>query len=705
MNSKINKILNNTNVEDIIVNIKDFLEELKNSKNKEQIENEIVLKAEENLKKLRSKNKTNIDNIQIYEKETSIRAFLAEEIVNGVKRYDLEEVLDTIYKELKRFCKDDKKVQIVTKRTILKLLDEVEEEFKFVSTLENLGINLSFMIFDNPTYADCKFVKYNIFEDRSAAIHKYPMESIEAFDNVFMIMKQIGLFICYILVGESKVVPDDFREIAKNLENNILEDDYEANKNTEIFAEAFTAIFFRKRNIRKKIKIEEYKDADILLEYFNNKLEELYESSKAKKEWDDNEKCPCGSGKKYKDCCKNKEIKYYYKDKNTYTKSMHLNEESKDIMFITKNQFKDIFGRPPGDDDFMISGVLSNELERAVRKMKLEKVLPNDYLYAYDRTGIMLSPYNYNMFSDIEIEQFENARKEYNDLMQADISDNRGNLLQVVEATNIYLKEFFEENIGNMMYVLNKYIKDLTKQIGIPEGFYIKSMEDLMVYSAYRTNTHLEALKELVKNGYSENALAVVRMLFEILINVKVFRKDREIFNEKVLSLAALQEGKCIRKSKFVVVDNETKKEYYCKVKIDKFSEMAGEEYLELYETLYDELSGFIHLDTLTAKKIFEKTDNFLDIDESYIAGVIAMIFATEIIFELSEFENNTLQTRNDLKYYTNNIVEELIGTVEAISLVDEKDTYKVLIQTLKKCKENNNINKQRDARKGPSYT
>ena len=286
----------------------------------------------------------------------------------------------------------------------------MEEEFKFISILKNLGINLSFMIFDNSVYEDCKFVKYNIFEDRSAAIHKYAMKSLDAFDNVFMIMKQIGLFVCYILVGESKAIPDDFREVAEKLKNNILEEDYESNKNTGIFAEAFAAIFFRKRNIRKNIQIDEYPDATILLNYFDNKFEQLYEQSKERQEWNDNEKCPCGSGKKYKDCCKKKEIKYYYKDEKSYTKSIDLNEEAKDIMFVTKAQFKKIFGRPPGDEDFMISGVLSNELERVVRKMKLEKVLPNDYLYAYDRTGIMLSPYNYNKFSDVEIEEFENAR-------------------------------------------------------------------------------------------------------------------------------------------------------------------------------------------------------------------------------------------------------------------------------------------------------
>ena len=85
MNNRINLILDNTKIEDIINNIEYLLEELENSKNKEQIESDFIKKANINLKKLRDRNKVNINNIQIYEKEDSIKAFLAEEIVNGTK--------------------------------------------------------------------------------------------------------------------------------------------------------------------------------------------------------------------------------------------------------------------------------------------------------------------------------------------------------------------------------------------------------------------------------------------------------------------------------------------------------------------------------------------------------------------------------------------------------------------------------------------
>ena len=37
-------------------------------------------------------------------------------------------------------------------------------------------------------------------------------------------------------------------------------------------------------------------------------------NEKIEEEWDNNELCPCGSGKTYKDCCKKKAIKYYKKD-------------------------------------------------------------------------------------------------------------------------------------------------------------------------------------------------------------------------------------------------------------------------------------------------------------------------------------------------------------------------------------------------------
>lgn len=699
MNNRIKKILDGTNIEDITKNIEGFLEELKQNKNREQDEKDIIKKAKNNLKILRKNNKTYIDNIQIYENENTIKAFLAEEIVNESKRIEIEEILEVLNKELKELYEDQDKEQLVSRKTIDKILEELEEEFKFISIIENLGMNLSFMLFNNSHYGDCKFVKYNILEGRDSSIHKYAMKETDEFSNVFMIVKQIGMFICYILEGEAKMIPDDFREATKKLKVKILDENYESGKNTEIFAEAFTAIFFRKRNIRNNIKIEENEDAKILLEYFEDKLSALYKDSQEKMEWEGNDQCPCGSGKKYKDCCKKKDIKYCYKDENTYTKEIKMDDEVVDSLFITEAQFKKMFGRPTGNDDFVIYGMLDNQMDREIRKMKLAEEIPNEYLYAYDRTGLLLSPYNYNKLSDMDIQEFKEAQEEYRRLMTEDISNSHGNILQVAEATNIYIKRVFEENIDEIMYVLIKYIKDTTQKIGIPEGFSIKTMEDLMVYSAYRAYTHLETLEEIVKEGFFENSLAVVRMLFEILVNVKVFREDKELFNEKILSLAAVEEGKYIRKSKFVVQDKKTGKEYYCKIKIDKFSEKAGPKYVELYETLYDELSGFIHLDTLTARKIFERRDNFLDIDEAYIAGIMGMAFVAQIILELSQFEENKKQTRNDLIYYGNNILKELIKALESIKLVDEKETYQVLIDTLKECKIDDSVNRERDIR------
>lgn len=410
-----------------------------------------------------------------------------------------------------------------------------------------------------------------------------------------------------------------------------------------------------------------------------NKKEEKLEP----KEWKNDELCPCGSGKKYKNCCKKKDLKYYYKDAKEYITSMYIDKELKKVIINIKKQFKEIFGRDICDDEFLIAGGMKNKLNLFIRKMKFSGEIPIDCLYAYDRTGIMLTSFNSNKISDVDINEFEKAKEEYNKLINKDLSDNEINELQFIEDTNNYIKVIFENSIIGMEFVLSKYIKDLTNLIEVPDGFYIKCLQDLMIYSAYRTCQHLETLSKLVDEGYYESALATVRMLFEILVNIRVFRNNKQLFDEKILSLTKLEEGEYERKSKFIVVDKKTGKEYYCKVKIDRFSNIAREKFEALYETLYDELSGFIHLDTLTAKKIFEKKDNFLDLDEAYLAGIIAMILITGIIVELSEYEKNPERTKRDLKYYANKRIKELTAALEIIKIIDEKNIYNLLLDML----------------------
>lgn len=404
------------------------------------------------------------------------------------------------------------------------------------------------------------------------------------------------------------------------------------------------------------------------------------------KEWPDTELCPCGSGEIYKKCCKQKSIKYYKKNENEYIKSIPMEKEVEKVLRHLQAEFKRILGRNPGQDDYVMAGVLNNNMENFTRKLKYDAQIPNDYVYAYDRTGLMLSEHNIDKLSDVEIMEFKDAMKEYNDLMEEEIEGDSANLLQVAETANMYIKELWEETVGDVIYVLNHFIKQTKQEIGIEVGFSVKNRKDFLVYCAYKTTQHLDSLNKLIEEGYKENSLTVVRFIYEILLNVIAYRNDKELFNNKILPLAGLDEGKFERKSnsnKNTLIEKATGKEYYCGIKKIELAKKAGKNYELLYDTLYEELSGFIHLDTLAAKKIFAETDNFLDVDECYTAGILSLVFTMEIIGELSKFEENKEQLRKDLQYFINSRIEKMSDALEVINNLDEKSLYKVIKETL----------------------
>lgn len=360
-----------------------------------------------------------------------------------------------------------------------------------------------------------------------------------------------------------------------------------------------------------------------------------------------------------------------------------MDKEVKEIFSNIEKKFKYLFGRKPSKSDYIIFDALDNDMEKFIRDLKYNSDISKAYVYAYDRTGLLLSSFNEDKLSDIEIEEFNEAMQEYNDLLNAPLKANQGNVLQVAEATNSYIKNLWEQNSENLIYVLNRYIKDTTKDIGIKNGFSVKSRTDFFVYCIYKTIQNIGTLQNLIKEGYTENSLAVVRFIYEILLNVIVYLNNEDLFKNKIIPLAGLDLGTFERKNNSnTLIEKSTGKEFYCSIKVSKLAEYAGTNYELLYNTLYNDLSGFIHVDTLTAKKIFSRPDNFLDIDECYVAGILALIFAIEMISELSMFENTPLQLQKDLKYYINNTKKNILNSLDIIQVLDNKEIYSIIKKT-----------------------
>ena len=68
-----------------------------------------------------------------------------------------------------------------------------------------------------------------------------------------------------------------------------------------------------------------------------------------------NAPCPCGSGKKYKNCCYGKEFDWVEDKDGTIGKSIPMTEEVVEILQQLRQAFIDEHGREPEPDDPLFS--------------------------------------------------------------------------------------------------------------------------------------------------------------------------------------------------------------------------------------------------------------------------------------------------------------------------------------------------------------
>lgn len=134
-----------------------------------------------------------------------------------------------------------------------------------------------------------------------------------------------------------------------------------------------------------------------------------------------NERCPCGSGDKYKRCCFTKSF-HYYVDEATgeVYRSVPLKSEDKaelDKAFASQREkFFAKFGREMGPDDPVFFDLDEDALRKnTVEAMRAAGIKPA-LIYAHERTGLIVTTENRQFMSAADLDEWEDAVAEYYEL-------------------------------------------------------------------------------------------------------------------------------------------------------------------------------------------------------------------------------------------------------------------------------------------------
>jgi len=124
--------------------------------------------------------------------------------------------------------------------------------------------------------------------------------------------------------------------------------------------------------------------------------------------------CPCGSGRRYKNCCWHKEFEWIKDDDGTILKEIPIPDELAELLQEQRQAFIDEYGREPGPDDLLFPDAPHPEhLEHLmVEDMKKAGIDPA-LIHAFEETGLIVSESNQDMISDQDVEEWLGAIADY----------------------------------------------------------------------------------------------------------------------------------------------------------------------------------------------------------------------------------------------------------------------------------------------------
>jgi len=127
-----------------------------------------------------------------------------------------------------------------------------------------------------------------------------------------------------------------------------------------------------------------------------------------------NDPCPCGSGKKFKKCCIDKDFEWLEDEDGNIFKSIPMAEEMVDLFRDQRESFIKTNGREPAPDDPVFPDMPHPEhLEHEMVEMMKRANIDPAKIYAFEKTGRLVTEENQDILTEADLMEWEAAIEEY----------------------------------------------------------------------------------------------------------------------------------------------------------------------------------------------------------------------------------------------------------------------------------------------------
>lgn len=125
-----------------------------------------------------------------------------------------------------------------------------------------------------------------------------------------------------------------------------------------------------------------------------------------------NSKCPCGSGRKYKQCCL-KSVQYSEDETGTIRRSAPMSDELGDMLTDHMDGLSEELGRDLTPEDELFPNMHTEHIEHGIVEAMKSAGLDPAMIYAFEQTGLLISDENQHLISDTDKAKWESAVDEY----------------------------------------------------------------------------------------------------------------------------------------------------------------------------------------------------------------------------------------------------------------------------------------------------
>lgn len=368
--------------------------------------------------------------------------------------------------------------------------------------------------------------------------------------------------------------------------------------------------------------------------------------------------CPCGSNKKYKDCCKKKKVEYFL-DGNILTKSIPIHNEVHKMLEVEIERFKQLYGRDLKDEEFVctFSPIYNDDNMMHMIYAFRNAGIPENKIYAYYKTdGLIPCELNEDIMPEKDIEEFKFYCEEYDRLISEE-TENSMNSLQYTLSCNDMLESNFDDISQTIVMVLNDFIRRHSKTLEIT-NYKMTDEIDYYLFSGVKTIKTLTSIKKLKDEHMTECIYALSRGIFENYMYLCKINKDEKFFSEKLLpkvddsyTFATYPDGRTNYKKVIKTTDKDFSFKYIGIKLYDILKDTEIDLDKEIYNIFYETACQYVHVDVLSAKNYFSCVDPYDEIDPSIIAYMIAITLSVMLLGQMAKYRGTQEQYKKDISH------------------------------------------------------